>query len=104
MWGFPKKRAYPKLAVEKDTLTGVLDYAGQRIATGTMAYKYREIAPADALRSLSKMQSNLKIIPDYDFGPKIAQIQTYQLRDIEVREMNHNERANERERERERET
>jgi acetoacetate decarboxylase len=28
--GFPKKLASPKLELVKDTLTGTLDYAGQR--------------------------------------------------------------------------
>jgi acetoacetate decarboxylase len=39
IWGFPKKYAHPKLAIAKDTLTGTLDYAGQRVAMGTMGYK-----------------------------------------------------------------
>ena len=37
LWGFPKKLAQPKLAVEIDTLVGTLNYGSVRIATGTMA-------------------------------------------------------------------
>ena len=47
IWGFPKRWGEPYLGIETDTLTGTLDYAGQRVAVGTMGYKYRDLA-ADA--------------------------------------------------------
>ena len=43
LWGFPKKLAQPKLAVEIDTLVGTLNYGSVRIATGTMGYKHRAL-------------------------------------------------------------
>ena len=46
LWGFPKKLAQPKLAVEIDTLVGTLNYGSVRIATGTMGYKHRALDTA----------------------------------------------------------
>jgi len=50
IWGFPKKLANPKLEIASDTLTGTLDYAGQRVATGTMAYKHKYLSRHPARR------------------------------------------------------
>jgi acetoacetate decarboxylase len=87
IWGFPKKYAHPKLVIAKDTLTGTLDYAGQRVATGTMAYKHalyaRELTRTEA--SLRKLQCLLKIIPDVDGGPAIAQLVGVELTDVTVK-------------------
>ena len=44
IWGFPKKYAHPKLEIVKDTLTGTLEYSGQLVAMGTMAYKHESMA------------------------------------------------------------
>ncbi|MGH8552507.1 MAG: acetoacetate decarboxylase, partial [Methylococcales bacterium] len=35
IWGFPKKNANPKLSINHDTLTGVLEYAGIIVAVAT---------------------------------------------------------------------
>src|SRR3954466_16373568 len=43
IWGFPKKYANPTLGIVHDTLTGTLDYAGQRVALGTMTYKQENL-------------------------------------------------------------
>jgi acetoacetate decarboxylase len=87
IWGFPKKHADPKLEVAHDTLTGTLYYAGQLVAMGSMTYKYE-----GATRKLDKTkqamqtkQCNLKLIPDVDGSPKIAQLVQYQLTDIHVK-------------------
>jgi acetoacetate decarboxylase len=87
IWGFPKKHANPKLEIAHDTLTGTLAYAGQTVAIGTMAYKHeaqtRDISKTVA--ALSKPQVNLKLIPDVDGKPAIAQLVTYNLTDITVK-------------------
>jgi acetoacetate decarboxylase len=87
IWGFPKKLANPKLEVVSDTLTGTLDYAGQRVAIGTMAYKYENLSrhPAKTVASLSKLQCLLKLIPDVDGKPKIAQLVGLHLTEITVK-------------------
>lgn len=87
IWGFPKKHAEPKLEIAHDTLTGTLYYAGQMVAMGTMAYKHephvRDINKT--VEALTKMQSNLKLIPDVDGTLAIAQLVTYQLTNVKVK-------------------
>jgi len=87
IWGFPKKYAHPKLEVATDTLTGTLDYSGQRVAMGTMAYKHTSLArvPEKTMAALTKLQINLKLIPDVDGTPAIAQLVGYRLEDISVK-------------------
>jgi acetoacetate decarboxylase len=92
IWGFPKKFAFPKLEAVQDTLVGTLDYGGIRVAIGTMTYKHQHLTfdlqtgqatdnPA-FLKKLGKTQINLKIIPDVDGSPLIAQLVGYELQDI----------------------
>lgn len=66
-------------------MTGTLDYAGQRVATGTMAYKYKKISEQDAIRSLTKTSVNLKMIPDVNFQCKVAQLVKYNLIDVNLK-------------------
>lgn len=87
IWGFPKKYGKPELKVATDTLTGTLHYADQLVALGTMAYKHESLSrdPAKTMAALTKMQVNLKLIPDVDGKPKIAQLVKYALTDITVK-------------------
>jgi acetoacetate decarboxylase len=87
IWGFPKKLAAPRLELVKDTLTGTLDYAGQRVATGTMTYKHESQSrhPAKTAASLRKLQCLPKVIPDVDGKPKIAQLVGVHLTEIAVK-------------------
>ena len=87
IWGFPKKYAHPKLEVAKDTLTGTLNYAGQLVAMGTMAYKYENLDSEInvTLAGLAKTQVNLKLIPGSDGKPQIAELVAYNITDITVK-------------------
>lgn len=85
IWGFPKEYADVELKVYKDTLTGTLAYAGERIATGTMMYKHRHCNKEAIATALSRTQINLKLIPDVDGTPAIAQLVAINLTDIEVK-------------------
>jgi len=95
IWGFPKKHAHPKLRVTGDTLTGTLEYSGIQVAIGTMGYKHQHIlydvegrkacSSASLVARLSKTQVNLKLIPDVDGKPAIAQLVGYNLADISVK-------------------
>jgi acetoacetate decarboxylase len=78
IWGFPQEvRPDRSSSGVKDTLTGTLDYAGQagrhwapwRTSTRTC----RAIRPRP-LPALRKLQCLLKLIPDVDGKPKIAQL------------------------------
>ncbi|MBM3490702.1 MAG: acetoacetate decarboxylase [Alphaproteobacteria bacterium] len=87
IWGFPKKYAHPKMEVVEDTLTGTLHYAGQLIAMGSMAYKWENLSrdAAKTLASMHKTQCNLKLIPDVDGRPAIAQLVAYNLTEVTVK-------------------
>jgi len=86
IWGFPKKYAHPKLELVHDTLTGTLHYAGERVAMGTMAYKHEDHSHdhGETLASLTKTQVTLKLIPDVDGTPKIAQLVSFSMTDVTV--------------------
>ncbi|MFZ0694953.1 MAG: acetoacetate decarboxylase [Alphaproteobacteria bacterium] len=87
IWGFPKKYGNPKFRVAGDTLTGTVDYGGERVAMGTMVYKPetddQEIRDAQA--AVGKTQICLKVIPDADGSPAIAQLVGYNMTDITVK-------------------
>ncbi len=97
IWGFPKKLAKPNLETYEDTLTGTLDYAGQRVAMGTMRYKQEQITydlngetvctscVESLAKKMSKTQVNLKLIPDVDGSLKIAQLVAYNLTDVTIK-------------------
>lgn len=75
IWGYPMKYGIAKLKTESDTLTGTLTYAGQRVASGTMVYKHggpSDLAEIEAL--LKRTQVTLKLIPDIDGSPAIAEL------------------------------
>jgi acetoacetate decarboxylase len=86
IWGFPKKLASPKLAVDgKDTLLGTLDYGSQRIATGTMGYKFQSLDIEAERRKLSETPNYLlKIIPHVDGSARVCELVRFFLRDVVV--------------------
>jgi acetoacetate decarboxylase len=87
IWGFPKKSGNPKLSIQHDTLTGILDYAGERVATGTMTYKNENLLhdPAVIAKKLGKKQMALKLIPCVSGGMAVAQLVSFNMIDIEVK-------------------
>jgi acetoacetate decarboxylase len=84
IWGFPKKYGIPRLKVMKDTLTGTLHYDEERVAMGTMAYKHVTLDPMEVAKGLGKLNVNLKLLPDVDGRPKIAQLVGYNLENVHV--------------------
>jgi acetoacetate decarboxylase len=85
LWGFPKKLATPRLAVEIDTLLGTLDYGPVRVATATMGYKHHALEAATVLKALQAPNYLLKIIPHVDGTPRICELVRYFLEDITVK-------------------
>jgi acetoacetate decarboxylase len=87
IWGYPMKFGQATLAVTSDTLTGTLEYATERVATGTMVYKH------DAFRTdfsherelLTRTQVTLKLIPDIDGTPAIAQLVAVKFDDVAIK-------------------
>lgn len=86
IWGFPKKLASPRLSVDgKDTLLGTLDYGTQRIATGTMGYKYRALDIESERKKLADTPNYLlKVIPHVDGSPRICELVRFYLREVSV--------------------
>jgi acetoacetate decarboxylase len=86
IWGFPKKYGVPKLETVRDTLTGTLHYDGERVAMGTMGFKHTSLSDRldEVAKGVGKLNVNLKLIPDVDGAPKIAQLVGYNLEDIHV--------------------
>jgi acetoacetate decarboxylase len=87
IWGFPKKWGEPKLELIKDTLTGALYYDEALVALGTMTYKYEKqrCDPEAAAAMLGKKQVTLKLLPDVDGRPKVAQLVAFNMTDIVVK-------------------
>lgn len=86
IWGFPKKWGKPCLRVEEtETLTGTLHYNSILVAMGTMPFKYKVLDNTSIAESIAKTQVNLKLIPDVDGSPKIAQLVAYNLESIIVK-------------------
>ncbi|GAN80351.1 acetoacetate decarboxylase [Acidocella aminolytica] len=86
IWGFPKKYGVPRLDLVKDTLTGTLHYDGERVAMGTMRYKIKSLADKldEVKAGVAKLNVNLKLLPDVDGKPKVAQLVGYNLEDIHI--------------------
>jgi acetoacetate decarboxylase len=85
LWGFPKKLAQPKLAVEIDTLVGTLNYDSVRIAIGTMGYKNRALDTSIEARKLAAPNFLLKIIPHVDGTARICELVRFHCEGITVK-------------------
>jgi acetoacetate decarboxylase len=82
IWGLPKKFGSPMLTVRNDTLVGTLEYSGSLVARATMGYKYREMDPEDARKSLSVPGVVLKIIPHVNGKPRILELVRFEYKDL----------------------
>lgn len=85
LWGFPKKMGEPKLEPIKDALVGTLDYNGLRIATGTMGYDHKALAPEDVRGGLAGPNFLLKIIPHVDGTARICELVRYTQSDLVIK-------------------
>lgn len=87
IWGFPKKLAKPRLRIDgNDTLLGTLDYGTQRVATGTMGYKYQALDAALETVNLSATPNYLlKVLPHVDGSARICELVRFFLQDVQVR-------------------
>jgi acetoacetate decarboxylase len=74
LWGFPKKRATPKIEVESDVLVGTLHYGSVLCASATMGYKHRPVDHDSVLKSMKAPNFILKIIPHVDGSPRTLRV------------------------------
>ena len=86
LWGFPKKRATPKIEVESDVLVGSLHYGSVLCASATMGYKHRPADHDTVLNSMKAPNFILKIIPHVDGSPRICELVRFFLEDITLKE------------------
>ena len=86
LWGFPKKRATPKIEVESDVLVGTLHYGSVLCASATMGYKHRYVDHDTVLKSMKAPNFILKIIPHVDGSPRICELVRFSLEDITLKE------------------
>ena len=86
LWGFPKKLAKPKLAIESDALVGTLHYGSVLCASATMGYKHRAADHDTVLKGMKKPNFILKIVPHVDGSPRILELVRYHLEDITLKE------------------
>jgi acetoacetate decarboxylase len=86
LWGFPKKLASPKIAVESDVLVGTLHYGSVLCASATMGYKHRAVDHDAVLAAMKAPNFMLKIIPHVDGSPRICELVRYCLEDITLKE------------------
>src|SRR3979409_708514 len=86
LWGFPKKRATPKIAVESDVLVGS-PHSGTSVAgAGTMGYKHRPVDHDTVLQGMKEPNFILKIIPHVDGSTRICELVRFHLEDIVLKE------------------
>ena len=72
LWGFPKKRATPKIEVESDVLVGTLHYGSVLCVSATMGYKHRYVDHDTVLKGMKAPNFILKIIPHVDGSARIC--------------------------------
>ena len=82
LWGFPKKLASPKLDYETDTLVGTLHYGKVHVATATMGFKHRTLAPEPILAAIAQPNFLLKIIPHVDGTQRVCELVRYYMTDV----------------------
>jgi acetoacetate decarboxylase len=85
LWGFPKKLASPSLAVEKDTLLGILKYGSVPVAVATMGYKHHTLDATPIKAGLSAPNFLLKIVPHVDGTARICELVRYFCEDVTVK-------------------
>jgi acetoacetate decarboxylase len=86
LWGFPKKRATPKIEVESDVLVGTLHYGSVLCASATMGYKHHYVDHDTVLKGMKTPNYILKIIPHVDGSPRICELVRFFLEDITLKE------------------
>jgi acetoacetate decarboxylase len=86
IWGFPKKLGSPRLSVDgNDTLLGTLDYGTQRVATGTMGYKFSALDAETERKKLAETPNYLlKVIPHVDGSTRICELVRFYMRDVTI--------------------
>jgi acetoacetate decarboxylase len=86
MSAYPKVMGHPRLRVDGGTLIGELDFGSLRIATATMGYKHHALNLDEAAAQITVPTFMFKVIPGYDFRPRVADLVRTQITDITVKQ------------------
>src|SRR5260221_9477519 len=86
LWGFPKKRATPKIEVESDVLVGTLHYGSVLCASATMGYKHRPVDHDAVLRGIKPPNFFLKTVQIVTGRPRFSELWRFHLEAIPLRE------------------
>ncbi|POX43195.1 acetoacetate decarboxylase [Streptomyces sp. Ru73] len=82
---YPKTVGEPALHVESGALVGTLDYATQRVATATMAYKWQPLAEDEARAQITVPTYAVKIIPGYNGDQRVCDLIRTEISDVTVK-------------------
>jgi acetoacetate decarboxylase len=83
---YPKVMGEPALYVDNAALVGTLDYGTMRIANATMGYKHHPLDLDEAKAQLTEPTYMLKIVPDYQYEPRVCELVRTEITDIVVKE------------------
>ncbi|WP_067822995.1 acetoacetate decarboxylase [Nocardia inohanensis] len=83
---WPKSMGAPRLFNEQGALVGTLDYGSQRVATGTMRYKWEPMDFEEAKASLSRPTYAVKTIPGHNATVLAIDLVRTEITDIEVKQ------------------
>ncbi|GAA5024605.1 acetoacetate decarboxylase [Kitasatospora paranensis] len=83
---YPKLLGSPTLTAENGALVGTLDWGSQRVATATMAYKWRALDPDEARAQIAVPTYAVKIIPGYRGDLRVCDLARTEITDLTVKE------------------
>jgi acetoacetate decarboxylase len=83
---YPKVLGSPRLYVDHGTLVGTLGFGTLPVAVATMGYKHQRLEHDEALRQITVPTYMVKIVPGYDFRPRVADLVRTRITDITVKE------------------
>lgn len=83
---YPKTVGQPALTVDHGALVGVLNVGAERVATATVGYKHRELAPELARQQIAVPTFMVKTVRGYDGSPTVTDLVRTEITDIVVRQ------------------
>ncbi|SDT45557.1 acetoacetate decarboxylase [Bradyrhizobium canariense] len=83
--GLPKKYGHPRVGQNGSSYVGTLECDGSLVARASMAYKYQDVPAERAMKALARPSVVLKIVPDVDGRPRIADLVRFEYSDITLK-------------------
>jgi acetoacetate decarboxylase len=86
MSAYPKMPGAPRLYADHGALVGTLDIGSLRVATATMGYKHHPLDPDQAAAQITVPTFMVKLVPGYDYRPRVADLVRTQISDVTVKQ------------------